>query len=252
MFNQGTTEIFLTGTEHEDMGEIGLAFDGCQFPFFTGTLGAHDLIEHVNGVSNIGSVTDELQATGAAHYTRVQNGYNVTEDGLVNDLITSAVESVNSAEFGPTIPQQPESDNDESYEWIIEQFRENITAELNDDQMEEFDIDHYCDQALQAMRLGESKQAERFETPWQACEVFQLVEDAINKHFGVSKDYSHDAKMSFECYEGQEFVLTVVKDDDHGTRVFFDEYYEIDDDLCPECQSCVLEDGECEDCNEED
>ena len=246
MFNQGTTEILLNGQHDFDSGVTGLAFEGCKFVFHTGSVAAHDLIEHVNGVENIGTVTDELQAIGACHYTRYQNGYNVTEEGMVTDLITTAIESIN-CDFGPTIPQQHESDNDESFKWIIQEFRRKILDNLFDEAIDGFNINNFCDQALQGMRLGESKQDERFESNWQACEVFQAVEDSINKHFGISKTYAFGAKNHFECFEGQPFKLTIIKDDEHGLRVLFDDYYGIDEDLCTECGS-VLEDDFCEDC----
>jgi hypothetical protein len=247
MFDKGTTEIFLTGKEDEQSGEIGLAFDGSQYVFRTATLGAHDLIEHVNGVENIGTITDELQASGSAHYTRIQTGHNVTEDGMVNDMLSIASDSnLGEVDFGPIIPEQPESDNDDSFEWIIETFRNKIGNELDDEDLEYFDIDQFCDQALQCMRLGESKQESRFKTPWEACEAFMAIESAINQHFNISNPKSYKI---IECDEHQQYKLTI-NNDENGLTVFMEDHFEFDDVLCPECQNCVLEDGECEDCNE--
>lgn len=47
---------------------------------------AHDLIEHINGWQNIGTVEDELQALGAAWWTRGQFHNTVTPEGLRGDV----------------------------------------------------------------------------------------------------------------------------------------------------------------------
>lgn len=50
---------------------------------------AHDIVEHVNGWQNIGTVEDELEALGTAWYTRGQWNTDITDAGLRNDVITN-------------------------------------------------------------------------------------------------------------------------------------------------------------------
>jgi hypothetical protein len=66
----------------------------------------------------------------------------------------------------------------------------------------------------------------------------------IVKHYKNNKSYK-----IIECDEHQQYKLTI-NNDENGLTVFMEDHFEFDDVLCPECQNCVLEDGECEDCNE--
>ena len=132
--------------------------------------------------------------------------------------------------LGPVIPPQPESDQDASFEWIIEKFKADVVHELDEEDLEHFPMDEYCEQALQGFRLGEAKQMERFLTEYEAREAFQMVEDTVNQYFGVESVYRTGAKMAFDCEEGQEFKLTITNDDEHGINVFFEEYMPWEDE----------------------
>ena len=233
MFKLGTTEYFLTAMEDHNTGEVGLVFNAMaelDTPFATmnGTLMAHDLIEHVNGIDAIGTVSDEFIALGATHYTRLQSGHMVTEEGLAGDLCSMVHEVYDG--LGPVIPPQPESDQDASFMWIIEKFKTDVVLELEEEDLEQFPMDEYCDQALQGMRLGEAKQMERFLTEYEAREAFQMIEDTVNQYFGVESRYRAGARMAFEVEEGCEFKLTIINDEEKGLNVFFEEHFPWDDE----------------------
>lgn len=54
--------------------------------WMNGRLLAHDVVEHVNGYRNIGTVEDELQALGASWYTRGRWGDDITDGGIISDI----------------------------------------------------------------------------------------------------------------------------------------------------------------------
>ncbi len=229
-FNQ---EIHLTAKTCLETGELGIIINGTNvddniFVVFSGRGIAHDLVEHVNGVDSIGTVTDEFQALGSLWYTRGETG-TITDDGMVNDLL-GLVGGYTINGLGPVIPEQPESDYDNTFEWVIESFMEKVGRELDDEDDVNINLDLFCDQALKGFRLGVEKQEKRFSTPWKAYELFQQVQDTLNKHFGITEDYT-GARNSFTPeFEGMEYILTITKDDDNGLRVSFEEHYEFDED----------------------
>lgn len=231
MFKQGTTEYFLTAKECEHVGEVGITFNSLNIedaPFvaFNGTIVAHDIIEHVNGIEHIGTVSDEFQALGGVIFTRLDM-HRVTEQSLMNALL-SLISRIYDG-IGPFIPPQPETDDDNVFEWIIAVFRELVKIELSDEKLEFFPMEEFCDQALQGMRLGYTKQKERFKSKYDACETFIKIEDAINSYFKLPSEYSYGASMLLTPeYEGQEFILTVINDEG-DIKVVFDENY-------PECE----------------
>ena len=73
---------FFTFPSH---GLIRLGYDtDCEFS--QGNLAAHDIVEHLDGVENIGPVEDELQALAAVWYCRGQFGDQITFEGLAHDI----------------------------------------------------------------------------------------------------------------------------------------------------------------------
>lgn len=66
----------ISCVENYDMGDIGLALDGVNVPHGRtfvareGLLLAHDIVEHQNGLSAIGSIEDELEALGGLWFAR--------------------------------------------------------------------------------------------------------------------------------------------------------------------------------------
>lgn len=77
--------VILKSFADRNTGEIGLGIKGMSRNDDTnaateGLLIAHDLIEHVNGPSKIGTIDDELEALGAIWYVRGQHG-QLSRDG---------------------------------------------------------------------------------------------------------------------------------------------------------------------------
>jgi hypothetical protein len=78
--------VILEAFRDENTGELGLGVVGMPRDQNTnaandGLLIAHDLIEHVNGPEQIGSIDDELEALGAVWYVRGQHG-ELRRDGI--------------------------------------------------------------------------------------------------------------------------------------------------------------------------
>lgn len=71
--------LVLVSTRDPETGDIGLIVEGMTptegqlNTASSGTLLAHDIIEHVNGLDKIGGIADELEALGAIWYVRGQH-----------------------------------------------------------------------------------------------------------------------------------------------------------------------------------
>jgi hypothetical protein len=71
--------------EDENTGTFGLihddgmpkVLDGEQYGIWHPPLVAHDVVEHCNGVENIGPVGDEIRALGGVWFVRILTGYGV-------------------------------------------------------------------------------------------------------------------------------------------------------------------------------
>lgn len=195
-----------------------------------GVLIAHDILEHMNGVQQIGTVWDELEALGAIYQVRGRHGDLLTKSGsmhsvesnIASDVTRMFAEYVNNCYDGPGNPREGTRpcDADESFKEIVEIARRDIPREHtdmgrgNDDEDENgWDKDlreafpHYLALALRRMRIGFRKAQRKYGTGYQGYELFRLIRDAADKvHPG---------------FEGQEFVLYY-----NDERAFIEEVYE--------------------------
>lgn len=79
----------LVCVEDQNLGRHGLIIQGSSPELFAATsptLLVHDLIEHQNGPTAIGTVWDEFEALGGAWATRGVWGDGVTDKGIESDL----------------------------------------------------------------------------------------------------------------------------------------------------------------------
>lgn len=177
---------------------------------------AHDIVEHPNGIEAIGTVEDEFEALGAIWYTRGRHS-DLRRDGtgsmyspehhLAADLCRMAVYDYRE------VPDQPEGDHEEALECIIEEARDMIRGEYQPLSDYNIDLEHYLHNALQGMRLGVVKQAQRY-PEYTGNNKFWNIADAVEPWFNRIE------------WDGQEFMLTI-NNETQDVRVC--EHYEEED-----------------------
>lgn len=215
-------------------GELGLIVKGMPVDENTGAdlegrLIAHDLIEHVNGHRNIGSVGDELEALGAVWFTRGHlsditrgkyAGYYTPESSLSTD-IAEMYRYYRYMGFGMPVPYMSAEENlEEPMRAMMREAIEHIKAESDNFRQERDDVGRFLFAVRHFMRSGYCKQATRHDgNEYQANNMFWSIAAAVE-----------DVAKHVE-YEGQEFALEY---DENGARC--SEYYEEDEERgCDEC-----------------
>lgn len=206
---------------NDDFGGMGLVlagmprFDGLAADLGDGLTIAHDVLEHQNGVANMGPAWDELEAIGGIWYVRGQwgdlqtnsaNNYSMHEI-LSNDVVSTFSTWYNEDDrsMGPDSASKGSRahDEDESFNEIIKFAKRGIESEYQEDwEIEDSAIADYLDLALRSMRKGFRKAKKRFETKknnhWKfdAYSLFSAIRGAVNDN----KDNIY--------FEGQEFILS--------------------------------------------
>jgi hypothetical protein len=193
---------------------------------------AHDLTEHVNGLSEIGTIFDEFQALGGIWYVRGQHadlrrdrvGSAIPDDeNVAHDLIRMAEIAVWHGTGGRLNEEPEETDFDETFEWMVEFARPKLLQDIlsGEDMTQaeyckehEFDIEDYLQQALWGMKLGVHKIEQKYENPFHANNRFWNIYEALTPIFKQ------------ELWEGMEFELRI--DADNQARCY--EHYEDDEE----------------------
>lgn len=161
-----------------------------------GSLIAHDLLEHQNGLHNIGTVWDELEALGAIWQVRGRHGDLLT-DGARRSIhspeVHVAADITRMADEGLwlSIPRTKRCDYDEDFYAICQIAKKDIIAEYD---FRHVDIDHYLAACFGHMRRGFRKAQRRFGTGYNGANLFQAILRAVE-----------------QCrpeFVGQEFILS--------------------------------------------
>lgn len=173
----------------------------------SGTLIAHDVLEHVNGAHNIGYVWDELEALGGVYYVRGQFGdflqdqpnYHSVETSLASDVTHMFIQWTceHREPFKRTHALRDNETAEDSFERIISEARNDIPRESDDRMLtrnERRELEAYLDEALHRMRIGYRKARKRFPDAYAAYEQFRAIRDACKP-------------AHLDMYEGAEFVL---------------------------------------------
>lgn len=201
----------------ENDPELGV-FPGTRVPNFdgftaarSGLLLAHDLLEHLNGASQIGPVLEEMQALGAVWYVRgldpdlasdtprSRPRMYSTQQSIGFDLI-GMVNEWHEDTFPGTIEPPIEDEGIEGdFDLILAHVRKHAASEAYEP--DEFDTELYTTTAQHYLRVGYRRAHAEYGCRYRALDLFCLVRDAFNIH-------------QLE-YEGQELILTLT--DDHCT-----------------------------------
>lgn len=199
----------LTAKEDWELGELGLMLDGVKqmnYPSVAmeGRLIAHDILEHQNGLHNIGSIGDELEALGGVWFIRGQYGdmirdhpnINSSEQHLASDVMNMAMLFANDIGLNFPVPRTYCHYQDDAFEGIIQLGRKDYRSEWqcsNEDNPPA--ISEYFDACLHYMRNGHRKAERRFGNGMWANNLFWNIAEAVDPYAKHTE------------YEGQRFRL---------------------------------------------
>lgn len=201
--------LILETHEGERTGTWGLVVAGTQRSelltgAIEGSLVAHDIIEHVNGVGMIGEPWDELEALGASWCVRGRwcdyPGISSAEEGVANDLVF-VFEDWLQNRWAPRSHQYRHTKShycDEDFDAIIDLGRKRIVSDIayhDEDYCTLGDVDTYLIEAKHRMRIGYRKAHRKYGDRFYGGNLFHRIEDAVNN---LKRE---------EYFEGQTFRL---------------------------------------------
>jgi len=197
-------KVNLNYVRCENSGEYGLLIDGmCSHKVYAamdGVLAAHDILEHINPVQNIGNIDDELEALAVTWWIR----------GVLNDLHRDSRGSAHSpyehlafdishlAEYigsgGANIPKLIKTqvcDYDDDFKAILSIARKNIRQTILDDiHSDTFrcasEVNRYFDAVIHYLRRGYRKAKQRYKKLGQigTNRLFWQLADQIDNDLG--------------------------------------------------------------------
>ena len=183
-----------------------------------GQVVAHDIVEHCNGIENIGSVEDELEALGAILYVRGVNGVEVDAD-----IVTLFETTVMGELTLDWITRSRSVIGEENIVDNIMKARSRLLKGVRDEPYpEEVTVAHvntFLEQAHHRMRKGWMKAHSRWKSWERALNQFSAIELAVNYllkdgDFGTFNEY----KLSWQ--EGWCRITDPVLMVDIDTRTF--------------------------------
>lgn len=176
-----------------------------------GTLTAHDILEHQNGISEIGSVWDELEALGGIWQVRGRHGDLLQRTPNIHSPAANVASDVTRmfSEWiwtdcrycGPHSNRTQAHVYDDDFREILDIARHDIPHEFEPDganggpDWTPEDLELYLACALHRMRTGFRKAERRFGTHFGGHNLFREIRDAVEK------------AAKWIDYEGQEFRL---------------------------------------------
>lgn len=182
-------------------GEIVIANDG--------SLIAHDILEHQNGIHNIGSIADELEALGGLWYVRGQYGVlnpknrsiYTPHQSVASDIARMAIlYCINKIPLGKPVPRTYKHICDRDFEEILQYGKEDSINELLSQYGEgeccPYLYEAYFRNALHFLRVGYNKAKRRFPNQYQVNDLFFNMTTIINHNIDLTS-----------LYVGQEYLL---------------------------------------------
>ncbi len=186
-----------------------------------GVLIAHDLLEHVNGVHNIGSVWDELEALGGIWQVRARHGELFTGRATYGNLkaydMPYQIASDITRMFGAWC--YPEShyagpgsfragsrpldeETESSFAATLDYARKDIPNEHSDIEPEResafrASLDSYLALALRRMRIGYRKAHKRYGDGWRGANQFVAIREAVASAAKQIETSGQDFRLSY-------------------------------------------------------
>lgn len=183
---------------------------------------AHDLLEHQNGLDDMGPVWDELEALGGIWQVRGRHGDLQTTTGHAWTPAQNVGHDIGrmfldwDGDNGPhsmaTRPHDYDEDFNEIISFGLEQARQEWPHARDEEELDESQLDAFGVLALHRMRTGFRKAQRRFGDGFCGYEMFRAVKEAVSRVCGDVE------------YEGQEFILSY-GDCTATIREVMDDYY---------------------------
>ncbi len=230
-----TRTVIVKSFVDQMTGELGYALAGMQLTseMVNASMGmgiAHDLLEHINGPSEIGGINDEMEALGALWYVRGQfgrlnsKGYGsmyTPEQNLASDVVRMFRDHVDGDQHVSYDSPRTRALNDGSAENSLLE----VMDEADNDYIKEFEPEcrpeahgawpAYRAECLNRMRIGWRKAARKYPIAGEVNDLFWEVERVIDK--AGKPDGA-----------GWEYALTYGITGS-GPRVYFEENYDRED-----------------------
>lgn len=209
--------VALTAINDPHTGELGLKIEGVpaiDYPMAAseGLLIAHDLLEHQQGLSKIGTIGDELLACGGIWYVRGQHA-DIRRDGIGSalsseenvsgDVINMGRMYVQGSRLHSKVPsRRPACEADESIRDVIRHTAQGMISEFDEPlcHEERKRMAKYLRMAEILMRKGYNMARRRFErgdrSRYYANSMFWEIAEAV------------DPWCKHAEYEGQRFRLS--------------------------------------------
>lgn len=206
--------VTLVCREDCSTGELGFVIQGTKeidhpMVALEGHLIAHDLLEHVNGVDAIGSVDDELEALGGVWYCRGQFGIlrrdnvgsaHAPETHLAYDIANLAEIYNRGVNFRTPIPDSAPCIFDDTFNFAIDEAKELVKGEIDEDEVDEERLDEYFDACIHYLRAGYWKIVNQWPDASLLNTLFWNVVDACRNY------------VRYPEYEGQQLILRYYPD----------------------------------------
>jgi hypothetical protein len=206
--------VKLVVDEDKDYGTTGLFVEENRFrdgmnASTSGVLMAHDLIEHVNGVREIGPINDELEAMGAIWFTRGQhwdivrdNPYGAArppQEHIAADL--SRMFCVWSYGEHASPLRNRAGDHEHDLRDCIDHARSDARNELDDSRTDFSELwREYSHIALTRMRAGFRKARRMYGD--SANELFWAIAEAVEPHAKSAESGDWSPGFEFELTYG--------------------------------------------------
>lgn len=226
--------LILTVTEDKEFGGIGLLIDGMKTegvnPAQDGLLIAHDILEHVNTLADIGSIDDELEALGAIWFVRGQ--FNDINRGKFahrisphENLASDIIRMFRDAFYGhpveiESVPEYEDSGNQIDFDEIFNYVENDYVKEFDDDEilgdLPAF-FQQYKAAAIARMHIGYNKAVIKYnDKAEEVNRLFWAIVDEVNKTI---------KRCCSEGYLGMQFELYYSIDDTGHAFARIDEHY---------------------------
>ena len=214
------THITYRVVTSEETGGLSLLhpkfdFDGSYSDVSDGYILAHDLLDHQNGISGIGSIADEMQAFGGMWFSRGQRGQTRKDDlhtphaNMASDFMSMAMLHQQGVPIRSTQSKSKLVDFEQDIQDIIDLGVEQLKSEMSygDVPLDFSKLKQYCKEWAINMRAGYWKAKRRFKDNINfANSLFWQIADAVDRNLPE--------------FEGQEFRLSYDRN-----NVTFEEVY---------------------------
>lgn len=179
----------------------------------TGTMIAHDIVEHQNGLAYMGAVWDELEALGGVWHCRGRWG-DIGEGSIHSPQVHVASDIIRmfgewDGENGPFSIRTKAHVYDDDFFGIIDIARKGIKDEYDDCDVEQ--VDQFLNLALHRMRNGYRKCECRFGERFGSNNQYRAIKYAVFRAIPLIE------------FEGQEFRLAYGKEEATVREIIFNE-----------------------------